>query len=170
MRQRHRCMRGFGQVTDINAPPDSDTTKQAHGRAARAGAGIWEVGHAGWMREMGREEQFGPRARVSLFSFLFFYRFYFQLNLPSSNSNLSQDLKLNAQAIKSSMKCNQNFIYYLFIVLLIYANAFKHTHHNIHFKEIICWVWYDTLSYTILENVSKYIIQTNNLNHVKPFH
>jgi hypothetical protein len=66
-----------------------------------------------------------PKALVSLFLF-FFSIFYFQLNLPSSNSNPSQDLKLNAQGINSSMKCKQNF-YSLFIFLLIYANAFKHT-------------------------------------------
>jgi hypothetical protein len=36
------------------------------------------------------------------------------------------------------MKCKQNFIYYLFIVLLIYANVFFKTYtHNIHFRKII---------------------------------
>jgi hypothetical protein len=79
-----------------------------------------------------------PKASVSLILFSpFFSIFYFQLNLPSSNSNLSQHLKLNAQAMNSRMKCKQNFIYYLFIVLFTYASDFKHTHHNIHFRKNI---------------------------------
>jgi hypothetical protein len=58
------------------------------------------------------------------FSPFFFLFSIFELNLPSSNSNLTQDLKLNAQAINSNMKCNQNFIYYLFIVLFDLCKCF----------------------------------------------